>query len=476
MAAQPVEPELEDIQGLVARGYGDLTAATFLLGRIEDGAAARTWLAGIANILTAASQRPEGRAVNIAFTSVGLRHLGLTESTVALFSNEFVDGMTTPHRSRTLGDVGRDAPEHWSWGGPSAPVDFVLLLYATDSAELAALRAEPALAFPPGVQLVSELATSNLRGHEPFGFRDGISQPLIEGLSKKGPAATTLKFGEFVLGYPNEYGRLTDLALLERAPEVGRNGSYVVFRQLRQDVRGFWRFLDDAARHPDGTPDPERRLRLAAKLVGRWPGGASLALSPELDDPALSEENDFGYHDLDRRGERCPIGAHVRRANPRDSLDPKPGTDKSLGAQPPTPAPAPWTRVRAAADTRRSARRRAAERAGARAPLHLPEREHLAPVRVRPGDVAEQPEVRRSLRRLRSARRPVRALRRHVHDPVRSGARAFDRRPAVHLGARRRVLLPAGTVCRALPREPLVEALVAGRLVVLDRIQLLSQT
>ena len=330
MAAQPVEPELEDIQGLVARGYGDLTSATFLLGRIEDGAAARTWLVGIADILTAASQRPEGRAVNVAFTSHGLRRLGLTESTVGLFSNEFVDGMTTPHRSMTLGDVGQDAPEHWSWGGPSAPVDFVLLLYATDGAELAALRAEPALAFPPGVQLVSELATSNLRGHEPFGFRDGISQPLIEGLSKKGPAATTLKFGEFVLGYPNEYGRLTDLALLDRAPEVGRNGSYVVFRQLRQDVRGFWRFLDDAARHPDGTPDPERRLRLAAKLVGRWPGGASLTLSPDQDDPALSEENDFRYHDLDRRGERCPIGAHVRRANPRDSLDPKPGTDKSL--------------------------------------------------------------------------------------------------------------------------------------------------
>ncbi len=330
MVARPVEPELQDIQGLVARGYGDLTAAMFLLGRIEDGAAARTWLAGIADVLTAASQRPEGRAVNIAFTSHGLRRLGLIESTVGLFSNEFVDGMTTPHRSRALGDVGRDAPEHWIWGGPSAPVDFVLLLYATEGAELAALRAEPGLAFPQGIQLVSELATSNLRGHEPFGFRDGISQPLIEGLSKKGPVATTLKFGEFVLGYPNEYGRLTDRALLDRAPEVGRNGSYVVFRQLRQDVRGFWRFLDGAARHPDGTPDPERRVRLAAKLVGRWPGGASLTLSPDQDDAALSEENEFGYHDLDRRGERCPIGAHVRRANPRDSLDPKPGTEKSL--------------------------------------------------------------------------------------------------------------------------------------------------
>ena len=330
MAAQPVEPELADIQGLVARGYGDLTAATFLLGRIEDRGATRTWLAGVAELLTGASRRPEGRAVNIAFTSEGLRRLGLAADTVGLFSNEFVDGMAAPQRSRTLGDVGPDAPAHWDWGGPGAPVDLVLLLYATDGAELAALRTEPALAFPPGLQLVRELATSNLRGQEPFGFRDGISQPLVEGLSKKGPAATTLRFGEFVLGYPNEYGRLTDQAQLDGAPEVGRNGSYLIFRQLRQDVRGFWRFLDGAARRLDGTADPEQRLRLAAKLVGRWPGGASLTLSPEVDDPARAEDNDFDYHDLDRHGALCPIGAHVRRSNPRDSLDPKPGTEKSL--------------------------------------------------------------------------------------------------------------------------------------------------
>jgi Dyp-type peroxidase family len=172
---------------------------------------------------------------------------------------------------------------------------------------------------------VRRLGTSDLRGREPFGFRDGISQPLVEGLSKKGPAATTLKFGEFVLGYPNEYGRYTERHLLDEAAEVGRNGTYLVFRQLRQDVRGFWRHLDQAA-----GGDPQRRVRLAAKLVGRWPGGASLALSPDSDDSELAFENDFGYFHGDRDGAKCPIGAHVRRANPRDSLDPKPGSDKSL--------------------------------------------------------------------------------------------------------------------------------------------------
>src|SRR5207344_1523115 len=105
-----------------------------------------------------------------------------------------------------------------------------------------------------------------------------------EGLSKSGPAATTVRFGEFVLGYPNEHGKLTDPALLERAPELSRNGSYLVFRQLSQDVRGFWQFVDRATRRPDGTSDPDRRVRLAAKMVGRWPSGAPLVLAPERDD------------------------------------------------------------------------------------------------------------------------------------------------------------------------------------------------
>jgi Dyp-type peroxidase family len=332
-------PELHDVQGLVARGYGGLKAASFVLGAIEDGAAARRWLAGVSELVTAADRSPERRAVNIAFTSSGLRRLGLDPDTVG-FSNEFVDGMTVPPRSRLLGDVGEDAPERWDWGGPRAPVDFALLLYAETETELAAMRAEPRLVLGRGLRLVRELGTSDLRGREPFGFRDGISQPLIEGLSKKGPPATTLKFGEFVLGYPNEYGRYTDRPILRPAddtgrvlrseagtgnPDLGHNGTYLVLRQLRQDVRGFWRFLDAAARS-----SPEQRVRLAAKLVGRWPGGASLALSPERDDASLADANDFGYFHTDRHGTGCPIGAHVRRANPRDSLDPKPGTDKSL--------------------------------------------------------------------------------------------------------------------------------------------------
>ena len=309
--------ELGDVQGLFARGYGALTSAAFLLLKVEDAAAARRSLGEAVDVTGAEDRRPS-QAVNVAFTSSGLERLGLAPEELARFSNEFVAGMTTPHRARILGDVGENAPATWDWGGPHSPVDAVLLLYARDAASLAALEQVPA-----GFSLVRRLGTADLDGIEPFGFRDGISQPFVEGLGKSGPAEQTVRAGEFLLGYENEYGQTTDEPLL-------RNGSYLVFRQLRQDVSGFWRFADEATRRPDGGSDPEARLRLAARMVGRWPSGAPLALAPDADDPSLADANDFGYHGDDRRGTRCPVGSHVRRSNPRDSLDPDPGSERSF--------------------------------------------------------------------------------------------------------------------------------------------------
>jgi Dyp-type peroxidase family len=339
--------DLADVQGLVARGYGNLRAATFLLLAIEDGAAARGWLRAASPAVTPGDARPDDQALHVAFTSSGLERLGLAPQALGLFSNEFVAGMTTPHRTRILGDLEESAPSHWEWGGPGGPaIDAALLLYAEDNVTLRALEDEQTtLLARGGVRLVRRLETADLDGFEPFGFRDGVSQPIVEGLSKTGPPETTVRAGEFVLGYPNEYGRYTDRPLLDPAddPEstlprdaegsgradLGRNGTYLVFRQLRQDVAGFWRFLDAATRRRDGSSDAEARLLLATKMVGRWPSGAPLTLTPAADDPALAEANDFGYHAVDRRGARCPVGSHIRRTNPRDSLDPRPGTSDS---------------------------------------------------------------------------------------------------------------------------------------------------
>ena len=149
-----------------------------------------------------------------------------------------------------------------------------------------------------------------------------------------------------MLGYPNEYGLLTERPLLPAQADphrmlpvdpggsgradFGRNGSYLALRQLRQDVGGFWRYVEDATRRPDGSSDRDRSVALAAKLVGRWPSGAPLVLSPERDEPQFAAANDFGYYARDPPGLACPLGALVRRANPRDTLDPQPGSADSL--------------------------------------------------------------------------------------------------------------------------------------------------
>ncbi len=149
-----------------------------------------------------------------------------------------------------------------------------------------------------------------------FGFKDGISQPAVEGSGIVGsnPHEAPLKAGEFVLGYVDETG---DLPPPPQPDVLGRNGTYVVFRKLHTRVAAFRQYLRDRA------TSPAEEALLAAKLVGRWPSGAPLALAPQRDDPALGADprrnNAFLYAADDPRGLKCPLGAHVRRMNPRDS-------------------------------------------------------------------------------------------------------------------------------------------------------------
>jgi Dyp-type peroxidase family len=342
--------DIDDIQGLIARGYPDLTAARYVLLQIDDAATACRWLGGLADQVTPGPAKPADIALNVAVTAAGLKKLGLPGATLAQFSNEFTAGMSTPHRRRILGDVGANAPEEWLWGGPNTPsVDLLLLQFARDEATLDQLSATFSATFAGGgVSEIARLdATINLDGKEHFGFADGISQPTIAGLSTRTDLpANTIQPGEFILGYTNEYGRYTARPLLEASADPGRllardaegsgkadlarNGSYVVFRQLAQDVRAFWHFVDQATRQADGSRDAPGRTRLAAKMVGRWPSGAPVTLSPDEDDPSLATANDFTYQYQDEFGLNCPIGSHVRRSHPRDSLDPGPGTEASV--------------------------------------------------------------------------------------------------------------------------------------------------
>jgi Dyp-type peroxidase family len=349
-----------DVQGLVLQGYGRLRSAAYLVLELTDGPRARSWLGTVLPEISLGGARPAGAAVNAAFTATGLDRLGLPPGTLSGFSLEFLEGMTSAHRSRLLGDEGAAASSHWAWGAPGGDrVDGLLLVFANDEDGLSrSLSHHRAALAEHGVNQIATLETQDIGLTEHFGFRDGLSQPVMSGVGRPGPAMHTVDPGEFLLGYLNAHGqyprsplvpaRMDPQRLLPRRPrgpvgatppvapgqedahDFGRNGSYLVVRTLRQDVEAFWRFLDEATRRSDGTPDAAARTALAARMVGRWPSGAPLTTSPDADRPELAEDNDFGYARADAAGTRCPVGAHIRRTNPRDSLPPKPGTSESL--------------------------------------------------------------------------------------------------------------------------------------------------
>lgn len=342
----------EDVQGLVLHGYGQHRYAGNLLLQVDDAVLARGWLTALLPRITTAThaKRPEECYFNVAFTRTGLAKLGLSAEVLASFPTAFFEGTASDNRSRILGDTGDSDPQQWRWGGPGAPVDALLLIFAHDSAVLEAALREQQSALK-GVSLKVPLINTQVSADqtEHFGFHDGISQPVIDGSpppTRPRSTATNpvygdsnlIKAGEFLLGYVNEYGVLPDapdlpagsdpkgiLPTLKNgsgpaSPDLGRNGSFLVVRQVDQHVAQLWHYLDGI------TGDPVQSDKLAAKLIGRWKSGAPVVLTPNKDDPTLSESNDFVYqakepgamHDPDGLG--CPFGAHVRRSNPRDTL------------------------------------------------------------------------------------------------------------------------------------------------------------
>lgn len=330
----PGRPEVHDIQGLVASGYPRMTCAAYLLLRVLDRRAAGRWLADLADRVTTSRGRAHGRCVNVAFTCAGLKELGMSDGSLATFSASFQEGMATPHRSRILGDSEPSAPGGWAWGGPDTPAVHVLLTVFGDDDTFAGAEAEERerLAADGALEVVHDCRAWPVPRRdedkvrvEHFGFADGISQPVVRGVGRQAKPGepAPIDTGEFVLGYPNGYGKLTPSPRIGSGPDAGldfgRNGTYLVFRQLSQDVTGFWRFLDDATKDAAGTSNPARRSHLGARMVGRWESGAPLVKAPDKDNPGLASTNDFGYAE-DAKGFRCPLGAHVRRTNPRDSL------------------------------------------------------------------------------------------------------------------------------------------------------------
>jgi Dyp-type peroxidase family len=331
-----VEIDLADIQGDILRAYGNRYDRTsYIFVGIDDAERGRAWLRGILPHVTTAEpwrgRRPD-TTLNVAVTCSGLGALGVSKDVIETFSAEFRQGMAG--RADELGDTDDGAPEHWEENLGRGVADVLLTINAQRDEDFERALAELQAGIEQSGLAVVHQTHARLLGdaREHFGFADGFAQPAVEGVNEeKTPGGGVpekdggwrpLALGEFILGYEDEQSRDDPRRGLPSAPDppLGRSGTYMVWRKLHQDVAAFRRRLREAAAHYEGGDEN----RLAAKVVGRWRSGTPLVTSPDWDDPGFRGTtpgaNDFRYAEQDPEGRACPIGAHIRRANPRDGL------------------------------------------------------------------------------------------------------------------------------------------------------------
>ncbi|MFG3012113.1 Dyp-type peroxidase [Streptomyces cinerochromogenes] len=314
-----VRVEIEDVQSGALRPRPVPYQGKFVFLRVDDRHAGRALLRRLLPVTSGGlpDDLAQDAWVAVAFTYQGLRALGLPQESLDSFPRAFREGMAA--RAELIGDVGENAPAHWEAPFGTGDVHIALSALSSDAAQLAQEleRARVALEDTPGVRVIWQQEVHQLpTGRTTLGFRDGISHPNIEGvgLPCSNPQEAPIKAGEFILGYPDETGSLPPMP----HPEVlGRNGTYVAVRKIHTNVAAWRRYLRA------NSSNAEEEALLAAKMIGRWPSGAPLTLTPEHDDPELAADpqrvNNFLYREHDDRGLRCPAGAHIRRNNPRDA-------------------------------------------------------------------------------------------------------------------------------------------------------------
>jgi Dyp-type peroxidase family len=345
------ELDLADIQGNILNGY-TYPAACHLFFHVCSADRGRDFLHRLVDEVTIQSSTPwptkPANVTNVALTYAGLEKLGVTDAVLRRLPGAFREPIEQ-RAADVLGDTGDNRPGLWDPGMRKSHV--LVLVFGDDETVRAGVERVSEAASrcglePPHCQPARSL--DNQREH--FGFADGFGQPAVEGApmpttgarrrrpgqgvpQEDGITWRDLKAGEFILGYPDEDG----VGVLE-GPEAPllRNGSYLVYRKLRQEVGRFEALLNGHADRfgatlPPGTPRDRAYLRelLAAKLTGRWRDGVALELA-ERRSPADVEhlrtkarrdlDNDFRYAQTDAEGRVCPRGAHVRRTNPRDDL------------------------------------------------------------------------------------------------------------------------------------------------------------
>ena len=373
--------DLFDIQGDVVRPYGrfGFPVARYVFFNIREGAEARAFVAEIAAQVTTAATWDQGpnpiprpqATTNIAFTYQGLKELELPRAALIGFPEEFVMGMK--QRKDILGDDGPSSPEHWDpiWRAnrekDRTKDVHIFLSINGQSPELVEQRYQALIAlvdkYSKGIALLTGhrgddgaedlpyqdvhavVENGQITSKEHFGYTDGIGDPYFEGLADapervlgrgKQMADGTwapLATGEFILGHIDE---AREYPPAPKPNLLSRNGTYMVYRKLHENVASFDQLLERESKNYPGGKE-----LLAAKFVGRWrDNGAPLVSAP---DAASKQEwdarfkanagneaemdrmlSDFTY-DGDMSGAKCPFSAHIRRINPRASLEFKQG-------------------------------------------------------------------------------------------------------------------------------------------------------
>ncbi|MCJ1385563.1 hypothetical protein MMC17_008686 [Xylographa soralifera] len=299
-------------------------------------------MSDMAKIATAKKTAAEGEfappllkmsGINIAFTQKGLVQLGISNEKIG--DTAFENGMLA--NATTLGDPGSMSPSGPDWipafkqhihgmfliSGESHKTVNKTLAMVKDIFYVGCLDAS----IHEVKHIVGNVRPGKEKGHEHFGFLDGISQPAVQGFdTNPNPGQEIVPPGTILLG--REGDTVT-------RPSWALDGSFISFRYLFQLVPEFDEFIK--ANAISGLPAEQGSELLGARLVGRWKSGAPVDLTPLKDDPALGADplrnNNFSYNILDDQTaqDRCPFAAHIRKTNPRGDLeDPHPPASPSI--------------------------------------------------------------------------------------------------------------------------------------------------
>jgi deferrochelatase/peroxidase EfeB len=362
--AAPGELESSQIPTLVYGGLSNLACAHAMAvrwGRADD---AKEWLMSQLDVVSYGPRITGNDALVLGFTACGLRKLGLPSSALSDFPFAFLQGMAA--RGHLLGDFDGEKPhqERPRWGlDREQAIDMLCIKYTADTADLQDWVEKMSTRFncaKHGHVVVYSRRMADLPqkaegerrppSFDAFGFRDGISQPIVRGTKNWVAAKNAMHVinpGEIVLGYRDNLGHIAPTPRCDGF-DYGRNGSFLVARELAMDTAGFDDFVAQQARRLEtndgGTPNQkvlkERKEWVMAKMVGRWRDGTPLVRWPDqppwygkfmVDRHQVQNalpDNDFLFGKEDANGLRCPFGAHIRRANPRDGLNP--GSDVEL--------------------------------------------------------------------------------------------------------------------------------------------------